>query len=113
MNRNLANALAAAGSYLAGAFALKAAEHAGLLSHDMAVRGLQVFSGVALAVYGNFLPKKLGIFRGPMAAMRMQSVRRVSGWAFTLGGLGYAVASALPIPDEVALAVLGAATACC
>jgi len=111
IHRNLAVALLAAGLYLGGAFALKAVEHAGLIPHETALRAFGVFTGVALAVYGNFLPKSLGAFRGPISAMRMQAVLRASGWAFTLGGAGYALTSLLPLPDTVPLAVLGAATA--
>jgi hypothetical protein len=111
INRNLAIALISAGSYIAGALALKAAEKAGLMSHADTVRAFQVFSGVGLAVYANFLPKSLGRFRDPAAAMRMEAVLRVSGWAYMLGGVGYAVTSLLPLPLEVSVAVLGSATA--
>ena len=41
----------------------------------------------------------------------MQAVLRVSGWAFMLGGLAFAITSLLPLPSEVPLAVLGSATA--
>ena len=111
IHRNLGVALITAGTYLGGAFALKAAEHAGLVTHDVSVRAYGVFTGLVLAAYGNALPKTLGTFRSPMAAMRMQSVLRVSGWAFTLGGLGYAVASLLPLPTDVGPVLLGIATA--
>ena len=111
IHRKVALAGVTAGLYLGGALALKAVEHAGLITHETTLRIFGVVTGVALAVYGNFLPKSLGTFHGPMSAMRMQSVLRVSGWAFTLGGAGYALASLLPVPDTVPLAVLGAATA--
>ena len=111
IHRNLAVALITAATYLGGALALKAAEKAGFMSHDTTVRAICVFSGLQLAVYANFLPKTLGTFRNPMAAMRMQAVMRVNGWAFVLGGLGYALVSLLPLPDTVGLALLGGATA--
>ena len=111
IHRNLAASLIAAGLYLAGALALKGVERAGYVPHDTAVRAFEVFNGLALAVYANFLPKTLGTFRNPMAAMRMQAVMRVNGWAFVLGGLGYALVSLLPLPDTVGLALLGGATA--
>jgi hypothetical protein len=41
----------------------------------------------------------------------MEQVLRVSGWAFMLGGLAYAIASLLPVPFEVPIALLGSATA--
>jgi hypothetical protein len=111
IHRNTAVALIAAGGYIAGAFALKLAEKAGYLSHDTSVRALEVFTGVALAVYGNFLPKTVGRVRNPAQAIRMQAALRAGGWAFMLGGAGYAVASLLPLPDAVPLAILGSATA--
>jgi len=110
-NTRLTLSLAAAGGFLAAALALKLAEKDGLMSHETAVRVLQVLTGLALAVYANFIPKTLKAFRDPAAAERAQAALRVAGWSFTLGGLGYAAASALPIPDTVALAILGTATA--
>jgi hypothetical protein len=111
IHKNLRTALIAAGGYLAGAFALKMAERAGYLSPDAAARALQVFNGLALAVYANFLPKTLGNFRNPAQAMCMEQVLRTSGWAFMLGGLGFAVTSLPPLREEVPLAILGSATA--
>jgi hypothetical protein len=111
IHRNLAISLGFAGAYLGGAFALKAAERAGFIPHDAASHALQVFNGLILAVYANALPKKLGTFRDPMAAMRWEKVARVSGWAFMLGGVGFAVTSLLPVPFEVPIALLGSATA--
>ena len=111
IHRNLATALIAAGGYIAGAFALKLAERAGYISHDVAVRALQVFNGLALAVYANFLPKSIGKFRNVAMAMCMEQILRVSGRAFMLGGLAFAVTSALPLPYTVPIALLGTATA--
>ena len=111
IHRNLAVALITAGTYLGGAMAVKAAEHAGLFTHDVGVRAYGVFTGLVLAAYGNALPKTVGTFRTPMAAMRMQAVLRVGGWAFTLGGLAYAVASLLPVPTDVGPVLLAVATA--
>ncbi|HEX3363505.1 hypothetical protein [Phenylobacterium sp.] len=111
IHRNLAISLGFAGAYIGGAFALKAAERAGFIPHGAGGQALQVFNGLTLAVYGNFLPKRLGNFRNPASAMRMEQVLRVSGWAFMLGGLGFAVTSLLPVPFTVPIAVLSAATA--
>lgn len=110
-HRNTGIALLTAGVYIGGAFALKAAERHGLLPAGTGGRALMVFSGLVLAVYANFLPKTLGTFRDPETAMRTRAVMRRSGWAFMAGGLGFALAALLPLPTEVALAVLGAATA--
>jgi hypothetical protein len=111
IHRNLAIALISAGGYIAGALALKIAEKTGLLSHAGTLQAFQVFSGLALAVYANFLPKTLGTFRNPESAMRMEAVLRVSGWVYMLGGLAYALTSLLPLPEAVPIACLGSATA--
>ena len=111
IHRNTAIALVTAGAYVGGALALKAAEKAGLFPHETSVRALAVFSGLVLAVYANFLPKTLGVFRDRISAQRMEQVLRASGWAFMLGGAGYALTSLLPLPDAVPLALLGSATA--
>ncbi len=111
IHRNLAVALIAAGGYLAGVFVLKLAEKAGYLPHGTAAKAVQVFNGLALAIYANFLPKTVGNVRNPAHALCMQAVLRVSGWAFMLGGLGFAAASLLPVPFEVPVAILGSATA--
>jgi hypothetical protein len=81
------------------------------MSHELAVRALEVLIGLGLAVYANFIPKSLKAFRSPAAAQRAQAALRMAGWAFTLGGLGYAAAAALPLPDVAPMAILGTATA--
>lgn len=110
INRTIGVTLVAAVGYLAFALALKAAEKAGYLSHDAVVRAVAVLTGLGLAIYANFLPKdirSIGTIRNPVVAMRLQSVRRVCGWAFTLGGLAYALTSLAPLPDTVPLVLLG------
>ena len=74
INKNLAIALTAAGTYIGGALALKAAERAGFVPHDTALRAFAVFTGLSLAVYANFLPKRLGTFRNPASALRMRRI---------------------------------------
>ncbi|WP_372784416.1 hypothetical protein [Phenylobacterium sp.] len=111
IHRNLTVALVTAGVYVGGAFALKSAERAGYLPPDSAGRALQVFSGLVLAAYANFLPKTLGTFRNPESAIRMEQVLRVSGWTYMLAGLAFAITSLLPISDTIPLALLGTATA--
>ena len=109
--RRLTQAMIAAGLLLAAAWGLKLAERGGLVSHDMALRWFQALIGLGLAVYANFIPKSLGTFRNPAAAQRAQSALRTGGWAFMLGGLGYAVTSVLPVPDLVPVILLSTATA--
>jgi hypothetical protein len=111
IHKNLAIALIAGGGYIGGALALKAMERAGFFPHETTIRAFAVFSGLALAVYANFLPKKLGSFRNPAVAMCMESVLRVSGWAYMLGGLAYAVTSLLAVPDPIPATLLLTATA--
>ena len=111
IHRNLAVALITAATYLGGALALKAAEKAGFMSHDTTVRAICVFSGLQLAVYANFLPKTVGNVSNPVAAACMQSVLRVSGWAYMLGGLAFAVTNLLLVPYPVPAILLGVATA--
>lgn len=109
--RRLTQALIAAGVFMAASRGLKLAEHGGLMSHEMALRWFQALIGLALAVYANFIPKNLGTFRNPAAAQRAQSALRTGGWAFMLGGLGYAVTSVLPVPDVVPMILLSTGTA--
>ena len=111
IHRNLAVALITAATYLGGALALKAAEKAGFMSHDTTVRAICVFSGLQLAVYANFLPKTVGNIPNPVAAACMQSVLRVSGWAYMLGGLAFAVTNLLQVPYPIPAVLLGVATA--
>ena len=109
--RSLTRALIAAGLFLAASWGLKLAERAGLMSHEMVLRWFQALIGLGLAVYANVIPKSLGTFRNPAAAQRAQAALRTAGWAFTFGGLGYAVASVLPVPDIVPVILLSTATA--
>ncbi|WP_394760515.1 hypothetical protein [Phenylobacterium sp.] len=109
--RRLTQSLIAAAVLLAAALGLKFAERGGLVSHDMALRAVQALIGLGLAVYANVMPKRLGRFRNPAAAQRAQAALRTGGWAFTLGGLGYAVTSLLPVPDLVPVILLSTATA--
>ena len=109
--RHLPQAMIAAGLFLAAAWGLKLAERGGLINHEMALRSVQALIGLGLAVYANFIPKRLGAFRNPAAARRAQSALRTGGWAFMLGGLGYAVTSMLPVPDLVPVILLSTATA--
>lgn len=109
--RRLTQAMIAAGLFLAAAWGLKLAERSGLINHAMVLRSVQALIGLGLAVYANFIPKSLGAFRNPAAAQRAQSALRTAGWAFTLGGLGYAVTSVLRVPDVVPVILLSTATA--
>jgi|SRR5579859_2888531 len=110
-SKRLIAPLVAAIGFIILALALKFAQKGGLISHEVALRALQVLIGLTLAVYANFIPKTLGVFRSPAAAERAQAALRTAGVAFTLAGLGYAVTSALPVPDLLPVILLGTATA--
>ncbi len=110
-SRDIFIALVLSAGYLAVAFGLEYAVHANVVGAQVAVRATQVIVGLALVTYANFMPKMLGDFRSPARAIWMQSVLRTGGRAFMIGGLGYAIASALPVPAVVAIAILGTATA--
>jgi hypothetical protein len=77
------------------AFALRSAEHAGLLGEDGARRVFQILIGLGLAIYANGMPKRIG---NKMPATqtqirlfaRSQAALRVGGWSMTLAGLVYA-----------------------
>jgi hypothetical protein len=69
----------------------KYAQAAHMIAPDTAARAVQVAIGLSLAVYANFMPKRV-------AAERLQAALRAGGWAFTLAGLGYALLWAFAAP---------------
>ena len=98
MNKDITKSLALAGAILLASAGLKAAEHYGFISGDMAERGVQVILGLMVAGYGNMMPKGLGPLTNPVAARRAQQALRIAGWAFVLAGLAY-VGVALLVPE--------------
>ena len=84
-------AIALAVLMLGGAFGLRAAESAGMLSPEDVRRAIQILSGLVLAAYANVMPKQIGRgSRSPHAEARAQSALRFGGWSLTLAGLAYA-----------------------
>lgn len=80
------------------------------LSHEMSQRLLGFWMGVMVAYLGNSLPKER-----PSVACRNsavgQNLRRFAAWSLTIGGLGFALLSALAPYDDsrrVAVSFLGA-----
>src|SRR5688572_30887800 len=72
---------------LGGAYGLRAAESAGLLSPDDARRAVQILTGLVLAAYANVMPKQLGPSRrSPLAEARAQSALRFGGWSLPWPG---------------------------
>lgn len=106
-------ALAAAALMLASAAALRSAATAGVVTDDVATRGMQVIIGLWLAVQGNFMPKSIGGLRSAKAGRRVQAALRVGGYAFTLAGLAYAgvwAFASLEIADIASIIVVASAT---
>ncbi|WBQ10182.1 hypothetical protein L2D01_00085 [Hyphomonadaceae bacterium ML37] len=108
-------AIALAVAFLAIAAGLKMAESAGLLGADTAQRAVQVIIGLGLAGFANMMPKRIATRRmSPQAEGRMQTARRIGGWALTLAGLAHAAIWAFAPVSIAAIAsmtVVGAALA--
>ena len=108
IHRNTTIALVAAGGYIAGAFALRMAENAGLIPHAASGRALQAFSGVALAIYAmikiSLVP---AVIVAESTANPLTAIRR--SWRLTKGNslrllLFYAL---LLIPYVIIAALVG------
>jgi hypothetical protein len=105
-------ALAAAALMLASAAVLRYAANTGVVTDDVAKRGMQVIIGLWLAVQGNFMPKSIRGSRSLAAGRRVQAALRVGGYAFTFAGLFYAGAWALAplqIADITSIVVVASA----
>lgn len=102
----ITRALLGAALILAASAALALASP-GLIDEELARRLWGVIMGAVVVIYANAAPKALT----PMARMRCdpateQALRRFSGWAIVLGGLGYAGAWLLaPIESAALLAI--------
>jgi hypothetical protein len=98
---------------LAGALALKWAQHNHLVSAEFVQRGVLVIIGLYLAIYANFIPKKVpGLKISPARAARVQAASRLNGWLFCFAGLGYAAIWAfapLGMAFPASIAVVGGA----
>jgi hypothetical protein len=94
LNRGKANlrlSVSYAAVILALAEALAIARAIGAIAPDdesYALRGLGIFGGIVIVVYGNMVPKK-GACVDPAApdAGRQQALQRYSGWVLVLAGL--------------------------
>lgn len=100
---------------LSSALALKWAQHHQLVSGEFVQRAVLVIIGLYLAVYANFIPKKVpGLKISPARAARVQAASRLNGWLFCLAGLGYAAIWAfapLGMAFPASIAVVGGAMA--
>lgn len=107
------NALILAAGLLALTLGVNAAEKAGWIGEDAALRVVQVAVGLMVVYYGNLAPKTLEPMRASCPEERVQAIQRFSGWTLVLGGLGYSASWLfLPLPTAgvVATAVLATAT---
>jgi hypothetical protein len=89
--RELTFGLAVACGFLAIALTARYLEAAGLVDAEGSRRATQVVIGLALAVYGNFMPKRATASSVAVCHARWsQSALRVGGWAMALAGLLHA-----------------------
>lgn len=100
--------IAIAATIIAVTGGLNWAEAEGLVGGDISVRAAIVLAGLALAWYGNEIPKAI------VHSGRARTAKRFSGWVFAIAGLGSATGGAL-LPVDIAitaeLAVVGGALA--
>jgi len=117
LSKPLWSSLVFAAALIFTALAVKYLERLHLLTPDAADRGMQIVIGLTLAAYSNFIPKRLPASpRSEAALERAMSTLRLSGWIFTLAGLGYAAVWVLAPSDlafPLSLAGLGGATLFC
>jgi hypothetical protein len=109
MTRTLLSGLTLGGLMILAAVLAKYAQAAHMIAPDTATRLVQVAIGLSLAVYANFMPKRV-------AAERTRIALRAGGWAFTLAGLGSALLWAfadLALAEPVSTALVGSALLIC
>jgi low temperature requirement protein LtrA len=88
---------------------LKYAQHAQMISPEVATRGGEVAIGLVLVLYANMMPKRI-------ATGRRQVALRAGGWAFALAGLADAALWAfapLSLAWPASMAVVGTGLAVC
>lgn len=110
---HLLRGLVIAGALLLASYALSRASPA-TISVDCAQRVLGVMMGALVVLYANSAPKILSPLTAGCSAKGEQALRRFTGWALVLGGLGYMGAWLFaPVAQAavIALALLGLAFA--
>lgn len=113
MNHPIRRSLLIAAIYLLTAVVLNKLRQHHVVSAEMVVRMMGVLMGSVVLISANTIPKRLL----PLARLscdpgREQNLRRLSGWALVLGGLGYALAYALApitVASTVAICLLAPA----
>lgn len=84
------------------------------ISADGAARALGVMLGALVVVVANKVPKMLAPLTAACSAAAQQALRRLTGWALVLGGLGYIGAwlfAPIGAAPTIALTLLGTAFA--
>ena len=110
---HLLRGLVIAAALLLATFAISRASPA-YISVDCAERVLGVMMGALVVMYANSAPKILSPLTASCSAQGEQALRRFTGWALVLGGLGYMGAWLFaPIAHAalIGLALLGTAFA--
>lgn len=112
--RHILFSLKIAAVMVGGALLLTLARNQGWIDGELVVRGYNVIMGLALATYGNFMPKMMD---GPPPrsihdATLKQAVGRVSSWAMTLSFLTWAALWAFAPQDLALIGSLAAVGAC-
>jgi uncharacterized membrane protein len=92
----IVSAIAVASTIIAVTLGLNWAEAEGLVGADISVRAAIALAGLALAWYGNEIPKAI------VHSERARTARRFSGWVFAIAGLGSAVGGVL-LPVDLAV----------
>ena len=85
---HLLRGLLIAAALLLATFALNSASPA-YVSVDCATRVLGIMMGALVVMYANSAPKILAPLTSACSAATAQRLRRFTGWALVLGGLGY------------------------
>jgi len=100
---NIARDLALAGLLIGLSLLAALARPLGLVENpDTGLRLVNIFIGLVLARYGNVVPRQLVRYEPDSdRPARRQACLRFCGWAFALGGLGYAAIWAL-LPIDLA-----------
>ena len=110
---HLLRGLALAGALLLVTLAVKSASPA-FISVDTAARVVGVMLGALVVLYANQAPKIVAPLTARCDAATEQALRRFTGWALVLGGLGFMGAwlfAPLGMAPTIALALLGTAFA--
>jgi hypothetical protein len=107
MKNPIYRSLLIAAIYLLTAVILNELQQHQLVSAEMSQRMMGLLMGSVVLVSANAIPKKLvPLARLSCDPAREQTLRRIAGWALTLGGLGYTLAYALaPIAVASTLAI--------